>query len=295
MPSSASRIDIRWLGRWLGLALVWVLSGYYAAWHLLALLDQGFLGLDSHAYWLTGHTSGNLYTRPAQSLDAFLYSPVFALAVRPLTLLPYPVFAVLWATTELVLFVWLLKRGSFRWTVPLFAVACVPELILGNVYAFLATALVLAFAPDAPPSRAGALALPALTKICPGLTGLWFLVRMDTKRLSMAIATTASLVILSLLIAPHWWADYIHFMLHGDSHGTLWFPWRVAVAVVITVIAARSGRAALLPVAAIMSLPVLAGPSAFSLLAAVPRLRTRDVGEAEVSRSQEAHESSPAA
>jgi Glycosyltransferase family 87 len=268
------RPDAGWLLRSLGFAAVWVVSGYYAVWLVPSLVRSGFLGIDSHAYWLTGHTDGSLYTRPAQSIDAFLYSPVFAFAIRPLTLLPYSVFGILWAAGILGAYLWLLKGSPLGWTVPLFVVACLPDLILGNVFAFLAVALVLACGPQHRPRLAAAAAVPLLTKITPGITCLWFLLRLDLRRFTIAAASTLGVVLLTFAVAPQLWLDYADFLLSGDSHATLGFPVRVGLAIVVCVVAARSGRVELLAVAAVLSLPVIGGPSALGLLAAVPRLRS---------------------
>jgi hypothetical protein len=264
------------VARRLALASLWVLSGYYAVWSVRTLFAQGFAGVDSHAYWLTGHaTSGNLYVLPAGAQDAYLYSPVFAMVIHPLTLLPYPVFGVLWASCELGLFIWLLRRGPVAWTVPFFCIACVHEVILGNIYAFLATAVVLAIGSGGSQRRAAAAAFPVLTKVTPGVLGLWYLARREYTRFAIAAATTLGLVAVSLVLVPGWWVDYVHFMTSGSSHASLWFPARLVAAVVLTVVAARLDRPVLVPFAVLLSLPVLGGPSGLSVLAAVPRLSRR--------------------
>jgi Glycosyltransferase family 87 len=288
VESPRSGVDLTWLGRRLGVGLVWVLAAYYASWAVPSLIRSDFVGIDSHAYWLTGHTGGSLYTLPAGSQDAFLYSPVFAAAVRPLTLLPYSVFAVVWAAIALSLFAWLLRRTPLVWSVPLFVAVCVPELMMGNIYALLATALVLAYTPGSRPAGAAAVAFLVLTKITPGLTGLWYVARWEVKRIAIAAATTVGLVAVTFAVAPQWWIDYAHFLTQGGSHPTSLFPARVALALVLAVVAARSGRAELLPVAVLLSLPVLGGPTAFSVLAAVPRLHAASADERRLARRVEA-------
>jgi hypothetical protein len=275
---STAAVDWRRLAQVWGIALLWVVAGYYAVLGLPYYLGE-MRAVDSHAYWLTGHTDGDLYGRPATTIDAYLYSPAFAQLVRPLTLLPFPVFAVLWSLAALAVLLWLLWPGRLRWTVPLFAVACVPEVILGNIYAFLALALVLALSPRT--AKAGPLAytFPVLTKVTTGVCLLWPLVRRDLRALVLAAAGTAVVAGLSFLVSPSDWRDWIAFLTRGDSHPTAWFPVRAAVAVALAVVAARLGRPALVPVAVLLALPVVAGPSVLTLLAAVPRLRRDHVAE----------------
>ena len=126
------------------------------------------IGLDSHAYWLAAREPETWYTRPPAYRDAFLYSPAFGQALRPLGVLPWPAFQAVWFLGCAAILVWLLaplgwKRGLIL--APFF----VSELLLGNVYLLFAASLVLSLG-----RFPGAVALPILTKVAPGVVGLWF-------------------------------------------------------------------------------------------------------------------------
>src|SRR4051794_5277996 len=124
-------------------AMAWVTVVPFGAFVAFIAVTHGLIGRDSHAYWLTGHRPDLYGAAPAQP-DAYLYSPAFAQLIRPLTWLPWPMFAALWFAAELTLVVWLLRPLSWGWRVPLLAL-CIPELYLGNVHIVFALVLVLGF------------------------------------------------------------------------------------------------------------------------------------------------------
>jgi hypothetical protein len=66
-----------------------VAAGLWAIFYLVVAIGGG-AGYDSHAYWLTRR--GSRYLAAPGRHDAYLYSPAFAQVIRPLTLLPWPVF-----------------------------------------------------------------------------------------------------------------------------------------------------------------------------------------------------------
>src|SRR5690242_12753684 len=77
------------VGLWLtGLAMVAYL-----------ILGRAQFGLDSHAYWLAMRVQ-HPYGAEPHAVDAYLYSPLFLQALRPLGLLPWPVFVVVWAVFQ---------------------------------------------------------------------------------------------------------------------------------------------------------------------------------------------------
>ena len=80
---------------------------------VLGIRHYGF-GWDSRAYWLAWRHHG-LYGNHAEELGAYLYSPVFAELVWPLTTLSWPVFATLWAVATAGIFVWLLWPLELPW------------------------------------------------------------------------------------------------------------------------------------------------------------------------------------
>jgi hypothetical protein len=229
-------------------------------------------GYDSHAYWTAAHDLAHLYDRPPLARDAYLYSPAFVVVLWPLAQLPWPIFALCWGALLAGCFFWLLRRLPPFWFVPA-ALACVPEVLTGNVYALMAVAMVIGL------RHGAAWSFPLLTKVTPGLVGLgFFVVRGDWRRLVYALGTTAVVVGATALIIPGAWTEWVRFLVEQRVSGAvaaiLPLPVRVvggAVAVVLVVLAARRSHYWMLPVAAVLVSPTL-GPNTLTLLAAVPRL-----------------------
>jgi hypothetical protein len=246
------------------------------------IVGTGF-GFDAHAYWTVWRHDG-LYTVGPQQLDAYLYSPAFAQVMWPLTLLPWAVFCIAWTAALAAIYVWLLAPLAPRWRIPLLAL-CTLDLVAGNIWAFFA--LVLVFGIRYP----AAWAFPLLTKITPIVGPVWFLARREWESFALVAMTTVAITTISVAIAPHLWSDWVHFLMHtGDpasSQGTklqplfhpptaLWIAVDLPIAVAITVIAARSNRPWLLPVAMVFAMPFFS-VNAMLVLAAIPRIRERSL------------------
>ena len=246
--------------------LVWPLALAVAFEAVRLAITSGTLGMDAHAYWLAAQ--GDLvYDKAPRQLDAYLYSPAFATVIRPVALLPWPLFLTAWVSLEGVALVWLLKPLHARWSVPFFLL-CVPELVIGNVYVLLAAAAVVGLRWPA------AWAFPILTKITPGVGLLWFAARGDWLRLLQGAAATAAIVCLSYLAGPAQWNDWFAFLLDhggGATDGFFGFGLRCLLAIALVVLGARTHRPWLIAPAMLLASPVLALP-ALALLAAIPRL-----------------------
>jgi hypothetical protein len=238
------------------------------------------IGLDSHAYWAAWQHGGSLYTAAPEQQDAYLYSPAFAHAIWPLAQLPWPVFCGLWLTMVAAIYCWLLAPlpSEWRWPLLLF---CTMDILSGNVWSLFA--LVLVFGMRFP----AAWALPLLTKITPGVGPLWFLARREWRSLAIALGATALIALLSFLVAPDAWRDWVRLLLHPETfrtpgrvdlmpgfHPRLAFLLAVQLPVVaaVTVWAARTDRPWLLAVAMFAASPVF-NLNALVLLAAIPRMR----------------------
>ena len=258
------------------LVVFWVLAvstaqvavrGYVLGDHSFVSHDTAPLGVDAHAYWVAGRSS-HPYDQPPGYQDAFLYTPVFAQAMRPLALLPFGVFFGIWMAVEATLFAWLVAPLPKKWAIPLFLL-CVPELLLGNVVGFLAAAAVIGVT-----RRPEAWSFPVLTKITPGLLGrVWFFVRGEWRNLARALTATIALVAVSYLVSPGLWHDWFAFLgrQSGGSGGSAAVA-RAGLAVVLVVVGARNGRAWVLGPAMLVCTPVLLGINPIAMLAAVPRL-----------------------
>jgi hypothetical protein len=236
------------------------------------------LGLDSHAYWAAWRNG--LYSAAPEQQDAYLYSPAFAQGVWPLTLLPWPAFLALWSGAIAAIYLWLIAAFPRAWRAPLFLL-CLSDILAGNLWAFFALVVVAGFRFPA------AWALPFLTKLTPGLCVIWFAARREWRALAVAAGVTIAAVAASFAFAPHLWADWIRLLLHPDefrnperanlaplaSHvpAIVRLGLGVPAAVALTIVAARSNRPRLLPVAMFLAIPV-PNFAALGLLLAIPRI-----------------------
>lgn len=244
-------------------ALVWLAAILWAA----VFVKQGVvetLGQDAHAYWLALQ-GGSHYEKGPAELDAYLYSPVFAQVLSPLGLLPWWTFFALWVFLGVCALLWLVKPLGRVWGVPV-ALFCVPDLVIGNIYVFLA--LMVAVGVRWPVVWA----FGALTKVTPGLGILWILARRDWRGLALAVVPTAALTLISFAIAPSDWRAWIELLLSSPSGDPTFFV-RCAVAAVLAVLAVRRDRTWILAVAVVVATPVLNAAACFVPLAAIPRIR----------------------
>jgi|SRR5450631_2266370 len=226
----------------------------------------GWIGADSHAYWMAVRFPETWYARPPASRDAFLYSPAFAQALWPLGQLPWLAFQSVWIAGQAGVMAWLLAPlGWLRGLViaPFF----VTEILLGNVYFFFAGALVVSLG-RAP----GALVLPMLTKVAPGIVGVWFVARQEWRPALWAVGVTVVIVAVSAAFAPAAWLAWVHFLAHSAGQGGGGAALRAAAAFGIVIWSARTGRAWLLAPALVLACPVLGGFSPLAVLTAIPRL-----------------------
>jgi hypothetical protein len=253
--------------------LTWLVGGVIAA--MAAALFIGsivaghrLIGADAHAYWLTGHRA-HLYSARPMARDAYLYPPIFAQVIRPLTLLPWPAFFALWVVAESLAFVWLLRPLGWQRAVPVLVLLCGFEIVRGNIIGFIAVAAVIGM------RRPTAWAFPTLTKVTTGLGPLWFAVRGEWRSVLRCLAMVMVVVGASVAIDPTAWREWIHFSL--TSHSDALFPVRLCGAAVLTVVAARRNQPWLLAPALFLASPVMQGVvPQLSVLAAVPRLRRQE-------------------
>lgn len=237
---------------------------------LLLTSSDPILAADARTYW------GAPYDAPYPGPDlgrpgAYLYSPAFIQALAPLRLLPWEAFHVVWTALGFGALVFLVGPigGAVAITLPF----VFRDLLVGNIHLLLGAAIVIGLRHPA------TWALPLLTKVTPGIGVLWFAGRGEWHRLAMAIATTAGIALLSFATAPDLWFDWVA-RLRGDTRtaGDLYVALigvRLAVAAALVLYAGRSGRAWLVPVAAVLALPILWPDSLAILLACFPLIRRR--------------------
>jgi hypothetical protein len=260
---ASGRLDMLSRAIWLALipgGLLFLAMQVYVYW------QTDNIGLDSHAYWLAAREPETWYTRPPAYRDAFLYSPAFGQVLRPLGVLPWPAFQAVWFLGCAAILAWLLAPLGWRRGLTL-APFFVSELLLGNVYLLFAASLVLSLG-----RFPGAVALPILTKVAPGVVGVWFVARGEWRKVFWVAGTTAAIVLVSVLTVPDAWVSWVQFL--GTSAGDRGFgsTVRLVLAFVLVVWAARRNQAWLLAPALILACPVLGGYGPLAVLAAIPRL-----------------------
>lgn len=265
-------------GRWRGsgddialrdLGIGWLiplwLAAAYLAWSAVSpLVTAGDLGIDAHAYWLTGQHD-DLYGPGPGNRDAYLYSPAFATAIWPLTQLSWPVFLGIWLACQAATFAWLLAPLHWRWFVPVFLL-CLPVMAQGNIYGLLAGCLVVGL------RHPSVWAFTLLTKITPGAVLVWFAVRREWRSLAAALFATAVIATMSYALAPADWGEWVRFLIQNGEGSSSTLYLRIAVAVALTWIAARRDTTWLLAPALFLACPVMIGISNLALFAALPRL-----------------------
>ncbi len=236
-----------------------ILSGLlFAAYLLLVLAPRArTVGLDAYAYWSLD--LNDLYARSQGAVlgpGAFRYSPVIAQLVAPFGALPWGSFLLLYESVLLATIVWLAGR-RVRWTLAILAFPPVAlELYYGNVHLLLAAATVLAF------RHPWSWAFVLLTKVTPGVGLVWFAARREWRALAVALAATVGLALVSWLIAPGLWAEWVSTLGGNrtvETTNSLALPLavRLPAAVVLVLWGARSDRPWTVPVAATLALPVL--------------------------------------
>lgn len=227
----------------------------------------GMISVDAHAYWVAARDPSSWYTRAPATWDAYLYSPAFAQALWPLGQLPWRAFQLIWLAGQLGALAWMLAPLGWR-RAAVVTLFVVPELVLGNIYLFLAAALVLMVR-----GSAGSVAFFALTKVFPGVVALWLVMRRDWRAVWWAAAWTVGIVAVSAAVAPHAWVSWLHFLTTsaqtGRGFGAIA---RLAVAVLLSVWAALRGHAVALAPALVLACPLLGAYSALTVLVAIPRL-----------------------
>jgi len=240
-------------------ALVWILA------------HPNGRGTDAYAYW---------YWNPADPYRegfggvgggvAFRYAPPIGLLLLPAHALTFPAFLWVWTALALGALAWICRS----WT--LAAVALYPvllEISVGNVHLLMAAAIVLGFrVPEA-------WSFVLLTKITPGLGLAWFAVRREWRNLARALGFTAALAVISFLIEPKWWSDWLAMLQTdvGTSAGTsvpIPLVVRFPVAFVLVAWGGRTDRRWTVPVAAFLALPTI-WPQGFAVLVGiVPLVRS---------------------
>ena len=245
--------------------------------------SRELFGFDSYAYWRVD--AFHPYAIALGTYGSFTYSPAIALVAAPARLLPFGLFFFLWDSFLIVALVWLTRRMALVWLVFL---PVSFELLAGNIHILLALICVLGFEYPALWS------IGLLTKITPGVSLLWFVVRREWRSLAVALGATAVIAAVSFVVAPGAWFDWANFLttsgatgaVPNDRLGFIMPPWwlRLALAALLVAWGARTDRRWVLPVATTLALPVI-WINSLAILVAVPRLRGGRASEGQTGTS----------
>lgn len=221
-------------------------------------------GIDARAYW--GVDLGHPYAASAVGLQStYIYPPIFAQVLAPLSALPFPVFFALWTIALVAILAWLVR--PWPWALLILALPVSYELFVGSIHLLIAAVVVLGFATP------GLWAFPLLSKVTPGVGILWFAVRREWRTLASVLAITAVAVGVSFALAPGAWSDWFAFVLAERVKGEA-LPLRLVLAVVIVAFAAMTNRRWLVPVGVWLALPVLWVETPVVLLAMIRLWKT---------------------
>lgn len=253
----------------IGIAGFAVVIGVLVVFRLFGIYPWNEFVFDLHAYWITrdGVDYANQHAGPA---GTYLYSPAFAQAIRPLTILPLPVFAAIWTAIGAALLVWLTGRRVLL-------IALIPPVLItlvqGQLDIAFAAVAVLGL-------RWPALwALPLLTKITPGIGIVWFLARREWRQLVIALGATLVVMAVSFVLDQGGWASWAAMLLraefpHDPRLVYLDVPLTVRLPIALAVIAwgARTNRTWTIPVAMTLAMPIIWANSVTILVALIPLL-----------------------
>jgi hypothetical protein len=213
------------------------------------------VGHDARPYW-SAPAEDPYRTSRVGAHDAYLYSPAFLQAIQPLRALPWQAFFSAW--TLILLAAGLAIVGPLLLAPVLLLV--LPELIGGNVSLLIGLAIVAGF------RWPGAWSFILLTKVTPGIGLLWFAVRREWGSLWIALAATATIVLISSVAAPAAWREWFEVLAQNVVPPLI----RIPIALALIVWGARSNRRWVLPIAVVLSLPVIWYGSLSLLVATIP-------------------------
>lgn len=220
-------------------------------------LMTGVRPLDTDTFWSAAHTSQIYGETWGIDGSRYVYPPVLA---QILAIIPWPHFLLAWtllvwvalwyAAREWFLLVVLVGASSiavFGWTAPL----AHPLLLtgVGNPQSIIAAICVVGL------RRPELWAFSILTKLAPGIGLLWFAVRGEWKRLTVAIGATAAVAATSFALDPELWRAFGRFAVANAGATSpepvlpIPFVLRVSMSAAIVVWGARTGRTWTVPLA----------------------------------------------
>lgn len=244
-----------------------------ATWALLNL--RGIYFEDAMAYWRPDlddlYRGGQVGVR-----STYLYSPAFAQLLWLPGLLPWPAFAALFSAATILALAWMVGpiAAAVLLYLPFSPVA--DELSTGNIHLLLAAAIVVALR-----GRPAGWAFPLLTKVTPGVAIAWHAGAREWRRVLVAAGLTLGIALVSFLLAPGAWADWIDTLRRSSAvavpadigviPGPLWL--RTLAGGAVALAGGWLGWRWTAPVAATLALPVPWSSGLSLLVGAWPLLR----------------------
>lgn len=246
----------------------------FAAVAYVSLMAVGLMGYasDVRIWWAARPPDPYQVAVYSDGALGYFYSPAFAQALAPFTALPEPVFAALW--TALLLGALYAVVG--RWAIAALVFPPVAiDIAAGNIHVLFALVAVYGL-------RYPALwTFPLLTKVTPGLGVLWFVLRREWRNAAIAFRATAAVVLVSFALAPSLWTEWVG-LLAANTGADVTYPhvpvpmlYRLPFAVLLLAWGALTDRRWTIPVAMLLSLPVM-WPGSFALLVAAWATTRRD-------------------
>jgi hypothetical protein len=205
--------------------------------------------------------------------STFLYSPAFAQAFWPLTLLPWLALRIGWALVALVGYWWMVRPLPLSLRLPALGIAACSAYV-GNIDWLIALAVAASAA------YPGAWAIVLLSRVTPAVGILWYPLRRQWRALATAVICTAACVAISVALGPSLWGQWLGILSRsagggqsGDWLGVATPPLlpRLAVAAVVVAFGARRSWRPSIAIAALLALPDM-WPWSPAILLAIPRL-----------------------
>ncbi len=251
-----------------------VLAGllFFAYLFLVTAPHVGTFGFDAYAYWSV--SMPDPYTIDVGALGAFNYAPPIAMVADWFSTVDWLTFLFLWTMLLVGTIVWI--AGSPTWILVAFAVPFVAlELYHGNINILLAAAIVLGF------SHPWTWSFVLLTKPSAGLALLWFVVRREWRSLFIALGTTATICLVSYILAPSLWTAWIDLLIgslglpprSSSIQIPLWI--RLPIAAVVVIWGARTDRRWTVVVSAMLAMPVFWYATPAILVGVIPDIRAK--------------------
>jgi hypothetical protein len=137
----------------------------------------------------------------------YRYPPLLAIAMRPFSLLPYPVFAALWEAGTILVFILFVLRLGVRRRTTWIALGLLGDQIgdaipIGQAQTHVTWLLAL--------GQPWSVALAGQIKLFPVLAALYWVGRGEWRKLSTFLIWTAALVLLQFVLAPGAVLDYVN-------------------------------------------------------------------------------------